>query len=163
MEQDTIGGTRGSHTLPRAQSSQSSLAQARLQDADNAGAEVRSGYGSGFGAEFPAAVYESIVIAFGCMLAAAWLTFGGRTDSDVDLGVVTILCAVFLMLPVLMYRTGATRSDVKRTNMKQFLSARFETATGALPAREAWLQVALIPIALAVAAMLFGGVYAWVG
>jgi hypothetical protein len=47
--------------------------------------------------------------------------------------------------------------------LKGFLSAGFETATGRLSAREAWLQVALVPIALAVAAVLIGGVYTWLG
>jgi len=126
-------------------------------------ADVGSTYRSGFGEELPAAVYQSILLGFACMLAVAWLAFGGATSTDLDLGVVTVLCLIFLMLPVLMHRLAAARAETRQPDLKGFLSAGFETATGRLPAREAWLQVALIPVALAIAAALIGGVYTWLG
>jgi len=124
---------------------------------------VGSTYRSGFGEELPVAVYQSILLGFACMLAVAWLAFGGATSTDLDLAMVTVLCLIFLMLPVLMHRLAAARAETRQPDLQEFLSAGFETATGRLSAREAWLQVALIPIALAVAAALIGGVYAWLG
>jgi len=130
---------------------------------DPAAAALRSGYGSRLGEEFPPAVYESVIIAFAWMLAAAWLAFGGLVGTDLDLIVVTVLCTIFLTLPIVMYRTNAVPSQMRQLDLKHFLSSRFETATGSLPAGEAWLQVALIPVALAAAATLIGVVYLWFG
>jgi hypothetical protein len=130
---------------------------------DRGGASERSGYRSGFGEELPVAVYQSILLGFAGMLAVAWLTFGRTTGTDLDLGVVSVLCAVFLLLPLIMHRVAAARAARDQPDLHRFLAAPFETATGPLSPREAWLQVALIPVALAVAAVAIGGVYAWLG
>jgi hypothetical protein len=121
--------------------------------------DYRSGYGSVPGDEFPAAVYRSIVIAFGWMMLAAWLAFGGATGTNLDLAIATVLFVVFLGLPITMYRTARNRLQRQRTIPKEFLSSRVDVATGSLSGREAWLEVILIPVALALAATLIGGAY----
>jgi hypothetical protein len=125
--------------------------------------EHSSGYGSIPGAEFPVAVYRTIIVAFAWMLAAAWLAFGGTIGTDLDLTVASVLCLVFLALPIIMYRTSCKSLQKAPLAPKHFLSSRVEVATGPLSGGEAWLQVILIPFALALAATVIGGVYGWVG
>ena len=97
------------------------------------------------------------------MLVAAWLAFGGHTATDLDLLVVTVLCVVSLMLPLAIDHTNAARLSVHHPGLKEFFSSRLDTATGSLPAGEAWLQVALIPVGLAIAATLIGIIYVFFG
>ena len=111
------------------------------------------------GDEFPPAVYRSVVIAFGWMMLSAWLAFGGTTGTDLDLAVATVLCAVFLALPILMHRSASSRLDRSSQGVGLFLASRVDTWTGLIPGREAWLQVILIPAGLALAATLIGGVF----
>ncbi len=160
MQEHAIVSSADSEPAARAYASP---AEANLQNQESGGANVGSTYRSGFGEELPVAVYQSVVLGFACMLAVAWLAFGGAVGTDLDLGVVTVLCAIFLMLPLLMHHVAAARAERPQPDLKVFLSSRFETATGPLSAWEAWMQVGLIPIALAIAAVLIGGVYTWLG
>jgi uncharacterized membrane protein YtjA (UPF0391 family) len=122
--------------------------------------EHRSNYDSGPGDEFPTAVYRSIVIAFAWMMVAAWLAFGGSSGTDLDLAIATVLFVVFLALPIIMHRTAANRQGHEPHSAPQrFRSSQVDIATGSLSGREAWLEVLLIPIALALAATLIGGAY----
>ena len=120
----------------------------------------RSNYESVPGDEFPTAVYRSIVIAFAWMMVAAWLAFGGTSGTNLDLAVATVLFAVFLALPILMHRTAANRvGHEPQLSGQRFWSSQVNIATGTLSGREAWLEVLMIPIALALAATLIGGAY----
>jgi hypothetical protein len=141
-----------------AASGQGMHVQDRYDEAD-ASKEAVSGFGSRPGAEFPSIVYVSIVVAFAWMLTAAWLAFGGHTATDLDLLIVTVLCTVSLMLPLAIDHTNAARLSVHHPRLKEFFSSRLDTATGSLSAGEAWLQVALIPVGLAIAATLIGIIY----
>jgi hypothetical protein len=121
--------------------------------------EVRSGYGVMPGSEFPTVVYLSVAAAFAWMLGAAWLAFGTNIGTDLDLTMVTVLGTVFLAIPAAMHHTAATRYSFAPKPMAGFLSSQVDTATGWMPAGQAWLEVMLIPAALALAATLIGGVY----
>ena len=130
------------------------------QDRERADDERRSNYDSVPGDEFPTTVYRSIVIAFAWMMVAAWLAFGSARGTDLDLAIATVLFAVFLALPIIMHRTAANRqSHEPQPDPQRFRSSQVEIATGTLSGHEAWLEVLLIPIALALAATLIGGVY----
>jgi uncharacterized membrane protein YtjA (UPF0391 family) len=130
------------------------------QDAERADDKHRSNYDSLPGEEFPAAVYRSIVIAFAWMMVAAWLAFGGTAGTDLDLAIATVLFIVFLALPIIMHRTAVNRHGHEpQPALQRFRSSRVDIATGSLTGREAWLEVLLIPIALALAATLIGGAY----
>jgi len=72
---------------------------------------------------------------------------------------VTVLALVFLGIPTIMHHTAATRYRSVPKPIAGFLSSQVDTATGWMPARQAWLEVMLIPLALALAATLIGGVY----
>jgi hypothetical protein len=114
------------------------------------------------GVEFPKAVYRSVVAAFGFILLASWAAFGGGEDSDLALGFASVLTIVFFALPIIMRKTAAAHSDDKLTALPEFLRSPVEIATGTLTGAEAWLQVLIIPLALAFAAAAIGAVYVMV-
>jgi hypothetical protein len=119
------------------------------------GAEARSGYGLVPGAEFPAAVYISVLAAFAWILLASWLAFARDEDAAFNLGIAAVLAIVFFALPTLVHLVAARRAR-RRPEAGDFLSSRVDTATGPLSGASAWLQVLLIPAALALAATLIG-------
>lgn len=133
--------------VPKTTRSQN-LARARL-----------SSYGSIPGDEFPAALYRTVVFAFVWMMLAAWLAFGGAAGTDLDLAIATVLCTVFLGIPIVLYRTACNRVQRTNLNSKRFLQSRVGIATGTISGTEAWLEIILIPVALALAATLIGGVF----
>ena len=124
--------------------------------------EVRSSYGSVPGGELPAVVYQSILAAYAWVLIAAWLAFGGTGSVDLDLAVGTALAMVFFSIPIILYKSAELRSRVPKLGLDRFLSSRFDTATGSLSGGEAWAQILLIPLVLAIAATLIGGVWVFV-
>jgi hypothetical protein len=121
--------------------------------------EVRSDYGSLPGGELPAAVYRSVIAAFGAIIVIAWFAFGGSADSDLALGFATVLTVVFFALPIIVRRTAAARSSESSISLDQFLRARVDTATGPLDGGQAWLQILIIPLALTFAAVVIGLAY----
>jgi hypothetical protein len=100
-----------------------------------------------------------VVAAFGFILLASWAAFGGGEDSDLALGFASVLTIVFFALPIIMRKTAAAHSDDKLTALPEFLRSPVEIATGTLTGAEAWLQVLIIPLALAFAAAAIGAVY----
>jgi hypothetical protein len=117
----------------------------------------RSGYGSIPGAEFPGGMYLTMLLAYIWMLVAAWLAFGRSDESDLNLGVATVLSIVFVALPILIVRTATARSG-RRTS-----SDIVGTATGDLPMSQACVQMLLLPFVLALAATAFGLSYLLAG
>ncbi len=111
------------------------------------------------GYELPAAVYMTIIGAFAWMFAIAWIAFGAPDGTDLDLGMAGVLGVVFFAIPLAIHHTAFGRTHDRQTSMKQFMAAPFQTFTGAMPARQAWFEVAIIPVGLAVAATLFGAVF----
>ena len=131
-------------------------AETQVEDAQGTGQAARSSYGSVPGAEFPVAVYVSVFIAFAWIVVASWLAFADGDDADLALGFAAVLTIVFFALPVLVRLTAASHSSKTRDARGDFLSSRVETATGSLSGASAWLQVLIIPLALALAATLIG-------
>ena len=91
-------------------------------------------------------------------MLASWLAFAGDTDTDLALGIAVVLGIVFFALPIIVRRVAVAHSHPKRERAHDFLAAPVETATGPLPGSSAWLQVLLVPLALALAATLIGAV-----
>jgi len=141
---DTRGGARRS--------------AARLETAADTREPPRSSYGSVPGAEFPAFVYVSVLAAFAWILLASWVAFARGADADLALAVAIVLGIVFFALPIIVRRVAVAHSRPEREPAQDFLSAPVEIATGPLPGASAWLQVLLIPLALALAATLIGAV-----
>lgn len=115
------------------------------------------------GGELPKAVYRSIVGAFACMLFVAWVAFGHDMEMDLALAMAVLLTAVFVAVPWLLFTAATHHTSAKQEDVKHFLSSRIDTATGPISGREAWLQIVIIPAALALAALLLGAVYIFMG
>lgn len=124
---------------------------------DRAAEAARSSYGTVPGAEFPTIVYLSVFAAFAWVILASWVAFAGDGDADLALSFVLVLSVVFFALPVLIYLTARHRAAHTGAG-KKLLSEPVETATGILSGASAFVQVLLIPSALALAATLIGGV-----
>lgn len=117
---------------------------------------ARSGYGTVPGEEMPSSVYISVFLAFAWIVVASWIAFAHGADADLALGFATVLTVVFFALPLLVYMTAKSRSAGKHNERGEFLSSPVETATGCLTGASAWVQVLLVPAALALAATLIG-------
>ncbi len=115
------------------------------------------------GIEMPRAVYASVAAAFGLMFAFAWLFFAFGTETDFILTMASALGTVFFVVPLLVYVTARRHLAANTRHMEEFLASDVDTATGPLRGSQAWLQILLIPAALAVAAALIGAVHAIVG
>jgi len=119
----------------------------------------RSAYGTVPGSEFPGFVYVSVLAAFGWIMLASWLAFARDMDAALALGIAIVLAVVFFALPVIIHHVAVTRTRSKPISTHDFLSAPVDTATGPLRGSSAWLQVLLIPLALALAATLIGAAF----
>lgn len=111
------------------------------------------------GHEFPTVVYLSIIGAFAWMLAIAWIAFASADGTDLDLGMVTMLALMFFGIPLAMHHTSLRSTHEVPMRVRQFMRTSFDTYTGTMPAAQAWIEVAIIPVALALAATVFGLVY----
>ena len=135
------------------------LALTTNRDAPAGRQEPRSSYGTVPGAEFPTFVYVSVLAAFAWIMLASWLAFAGDMDADLALGIAVVLGIVFFALPIVIRQVAVANMRNRPEMSDDFLSAPVETATGPLRGSSAWLQVLLIPLALALAATLIGAAY----
>jgi hypothetical protein len=117
---------------------------------------ARSNYGAVPGAELPVAVYISVFVAFAWIVVASWIAFAKGADAALALGIAGVLTVVFFALPLLVWLTARSHSDTPRDATRDFLASHVETATDTLSGASAWLQILLIPAALALAATLIG-------
>jgi hypothetical protein len=131
-------------------------AAAEPATAEQSVVDARSNYGTVPGAELPVAVYWSVFIAFIWVVVAAWIAFANDADAELSLGMATVLTIVFFTLPVLIRMTANSHADTTSDRKQDFLASPVETATDTLTGASAWLQIALIPVALALAATLIG-------
>lgn len=115
------------------------------------------------GGELPVAVYRTVLAAYVWMMLAAWIAFGAHATADINLGIATVVMVVFTAIPCLIYVTATHHKSAGQESTQHFVSSQLDTATGWLSGREAWLQIAIIPLALAVAATAFGAVYVLAG
>lgn len=129
---------------------------AEPEKAESGGVDGRLNDGAVPGAELPVAVYGSVFVAFIWVVVAAWIAFANDADADLSLGMAGVLTIVFFALPVLVRLTANAHANTVRDKKQDFLASRVETATGTLTGASAWLQVLLIPAALALAATLIG-------
>ncbi len=108
------------------------------------------------GTDFNAAVYRSVLAAYAWMLLAAWIAFGRAGHIDFILAIVTIFLIIFFGIPAVMVGTGIRRTRGQQRRDRKFPGTQVDTATGPLPASEAWVQILIIPLSLALAATLIG-------
>ncbi|MGO8800362.1 MAG: hypothetical protein ACLQJL_14905 [Roseiarcus sp.] len=106
------------------------------------------------GGELHPAVYRSLLVAPIVIALASWLAFGRGGGVDLDLTMVCLVFGAFAAIPTLLYLAGGGAR--RQETLGQFVRRRVETASGAMTGRQAWIEIALIPAALAIAAVLFG-------
>lgn len=101
------------------------------------------------------AVYVSVFVAFAWIVVASLIAFANGADADLALGMAVVLTVVFFALPLLVWLTAKSHAR-SAEEAGDFLSSPVETATGTLTGASVWLQIVLIPAALALAATLIG-------
>jgi hypothetical protein len=106
------------------------------------------------GGELHPIVYRSLLASPIIIALASWLAFGRNEGTDVDLFVMTMVYATFVVIPTLIYL--ASRGRRRRQSVGEFAESRIETGSGPVTGRQAWIEIALVPMALALAAILFG-------
>jgi predicted membrane-bound spermidine synthase len=116
----------------------------------------RSSYGQVPGEELPAAVYISILLSFAGLLAASWLLFDRGGEIGLDLLIASVLFTAMLGLPVLLGRMVARRTTENGRRSHAQPGTHVDIYTGRLSSGEAWLQILLIPIVMALAAIAIG-------
>lgn len=116
----------------------------------------RSSYGQVPGEELPAVIYISVLLSFASLLAAAWLLFDRGGEIGLDLIMASVLFVVMLGLPLLLGRMVARQTGAHAGRPGGAPATHVETYTGRLSSGEAWLQILLIPLAMALAAIALG-------
>ena len=112
------------------------------------------------GGELHPRVYGSLLVSIFIFVMASWLAFGRDGETDYLLLIVGFIFAVFAALPTLIFLAGRSEAraagERKPKTIDEFVNDRIETASGPLTGRQAWLQIAVIPLSLALAAILIG-------
>jgi fatty acid desaturase len=110
----------------------------------------------------PAAV-EIAVAATIWFLAVTWLAFASGPEIDYLLVIVTLFFVIFFTLFLLTasYSLHDKRWPVRDTSLREFLNSTVSTATGDERGRDVLIEVALVPVSLALAATLIGLVRAF--
>lgn len=103
----------------------------------------------------------AIVIALAAALwfiAVTWMSFARGPEIDWDLVVVTLFFVFFfaLFLFTASYGLKDPRWRQRSTSFREFLDSEVGTATGPMRGREVLLEIAVIPVSLALAATLIG-------
>ncbi|KUO56457.1 MAG: hypothetical protein APF80_07680 [Alphaproteobacteria bacterium BRH_c36] len=115
------------------------------------------------GGEIPRYVYATVIGGFVWMMLAAWMSFGVAIGTDLDLSIATLIVSMMVTLPFLIRATALRHLSSKRTQPEDFLHSEMDTSSGWLSGTEAWVQIALGPVALAIAATAIGTAHAIIG
>jgi hypothetical protein len=94
-------------------------------------------------------------------IAVTWVAFARGAEIDYLLAIVTLFFGIFFTLFLLTatYNRGDARWPVKRTSFREFLDGTVGTATGDQRGRDVFIEIAALPITLAVGATLIGLVW----
>ncbi len=102
-------------------------------------------------------VLEIAVGAALWFLAVTWIDFAGG-EVDWDLVVATLFFAVFFTLFLLTASIAAhdPRWNLGEMSFRKFLGSNVGTATGTMIGRDVLIEIAIVPVSLALAATLIG-------
>ena len=108
------------------------------------------------------AVAKVVLGAVIWFLLVTWLAFAWSRETDFVLVVVILFFGFFLSLFLLTASFSAkdARWPVRDANFREFLGSHIRIDRGMLSGREVLIQIALLPVSLALAATLIG--LAWV-
>lgn len=113
-------------------------------------------------ATLPRYVYVSILAVSAWMLIAIWAAFGGREHTAFFLVIVTFFALFFSILfslPAIVGRARKSKTREQEQGVDEFLVTPVDTATERLSGAQAWIQIMIVPAAVAIAATLIGIVY----
>ncbi len=117
--------------------------------------------GPTLGRELPFGVYLSVVGAYVWLVIVSWVAFAKGADVDINLGIVVVIFLLLLGLPTIAFHLAWSHQKGSAAPGRDFSWSKIDTATGALSGNEAWVQILIIPGALALAATMIGLVY-WI-
>jgi hypothetical protein len=105
----------------------------------------------------PAAIGVALIAAL-WFIAVTWVSFARGAEVDWDLVVVTLFFVFFfgLFLFTATYGLKDPRWRQRDTSFPEFLKSEVGTATGPMSGRDVMLEIAVIPLSLALAATLIG-------
>jgi hypothetical protein len=106
----------------------------------------------------PAAVEIAVAAAI-WFLAVTWLAFASGPEIDYLLVIVTLFFVIFFTLFLLT--ASYSLHDKRCTSFREFLNSTVGIATGDERGRDVLIEVALVPVSLALAATLIGLVRAF--
>lgn len=94
-------------------------------------------------------------------IAVTWVSFARGTEVDWDLVVVTLFFIFFfgLFLFTATYALKDARWRQRDTSFREFLKSEVGTATGPMSGRDVMLEIAVMPLSLALAATLIGVIW----
>jgi hypothetical protein len=94
-------------------------------------------------------------------LVMTWLDFARGGEIDYLLVIVTLFFAMFfgLFLLTASYSLHDSRWPLRDTSIHEFLRSKVKTATGTMRGRDALIEIALVPVSLALAATVIGLVW----
>ncbi len=105
----------------------------------------------------PIAIETALAAAL-WFIAVSWLAFAHDAETDYLLVIVTLFFVIFftLFLFTATYSRGDPRWPTKRTSFREFLDGTVSTATGDERGRDVLIEIAAMPITLALAGTLIG-------
>ena len=121
--------------------------------------------------KLPGGIFRLIAAAYCVMLLAFWLLFVGDRESGFVVFAATLITAIGFGIPRLVALIGSHRHHdpfgrlaewrvPRRPHLRDFVAGEMETGSGPQDGWSALVHVALIPVALACAAIGIGIVYA---
>ncbi len=97
-----------------------------------------------------AGVAKSFVAIHTFMFAVLIATFARDGETLFMIAICAFYFAMYVGTPFVMNRAAGRRLD-DRSSWSAFLEDPFETFTGSVSGREAWLQICLVPLAVTIA------------
>ncbi len=109
--------------------------------------------------DLPPAVYRTVMFSFAWVIFAAWFAFGKPGRPDFVVFISGLIFTMLLAIPTILHAANPAHPHPAYRNLREFLSSPVETATGTRTGREVWIQIATIPVVLALGATAFGLVH----
>jgi hypothetical protein len=103
-------------------------------------------------------VFKIAIGAVLWFLVVVWTAFAGKGGIDFYLTIVTLFCALFVSLFVLVasFTTGDQRWPGRQTSFRAFLDSDVGIGSETMHGRDVLIEIALMPVVLAFAATLIG-------
>jgi hypothetical protein len=128
------------------------------RDMEAAMSDTASRHVTGQAAGIHPTVFKVAVGAVLWFIVVVWTAFAGPGGIDFYLAIVTLFCAIFvsLFLLVASFTTGDTRWPTRRTSFRAFLDSDVGIGGETMRGRDVLIEIVLVPVVLAFAATLIG-------